>query len=186
MKVLKAKIDWMLKWSNSPTLQILVDKIPTDLEYEQHGSCYFAEKEGYVNYYSYTRPDEGFGGRKFELKMKDGSVKTLIGPWSGNSAFAAASGFTPCMECSIIDNPVDYERGYTFYAGNITIELAKQVIKEFLPGVALLLPKELANNPFMTELSMEQSTIFGGRDCFATIVCADGFLKPGQSARWKE
>lgn len=50
MKVLDIKVEWMHKFSNNPSLKLLVDKMPEikDLIYT-HKNNY--EKDGYVSYH---------------------------------------------------------------------------------------------------------------------------------------
>jgi hypothetical protein len=182
MKVLNAKVDWNLRWANSPSLYLLVDKIPDDLEYEQRGDLYFAEKEGFVNFFYYNRPDQGYGGRKFHLKMKDGSEKVLIGPWSSNSSAMNAGGFPLCMECTITDNLKVWEKGYTFYAGAVLVEVAEKALEKFVPEAMILRPKEFKSY----ETASAEQNICIGNSSFFTIVLKSGFYKPGIDKRWKE
>lgn len=94
MKILKAEVDWHPDFDNAPTLNIWVDEVPHgQVRYEQRGSCYFGEHDGYVSFFHYSHPDEGYGGREFTLNMVDGTVKVLKGPWSGNETSMAAAGF---------------------------------------------------------------------------------------------
>jgi len=71
LKIIKAKIEWGLKYANAPNIRLLVDELPSrdDLRYEQRGCLYFAEKDGYVDFYSYSSPGEGFGGRDFRITL---------------------------------------------------------------------------------------------------------------------
>lgn len=130
MKILDVKFDGYYDFDNTPRLKLLVDHIPTDLVYDQKGNSYFAEKDGFVDFYYYQSPGEGFGGRKFDLNMKDGSVKSLYGPWSSNSKAMFDAGFPDSIDVSITDEQKCWERGYTFFAGNITLDLFKQACKK--------------------------------------------------------
>lgn len=147
MKVLKAKIDLVEGYANDPRLQVLVDKMPKqeDLIFDQKGTLYFAELDGYVQFFHYEKPGQGYGGAHYFLHVKDERskglvLKELIGPWSSRSGCMNNAGFTPCIEVSITDNAEDFDRGYTFYAGDITIELAKKAI-DLIPGARLMLRK---------------------------------------------
>lgn len=105
MRLLRGYIDWMAKFANEPTLVLSVDRLP-DLEmlrYEKRESYYFAEYEGYVRFFSYNRPGNGFGGATYDLTMTDGTTKQLIGPWSGNASTANTLGFPESLEVSIHD-----------------------------------------------------------------------------------
>jgi len=138
MKVLNASI-WVYKPHvvNDHVLQILVDKIPkeSDMRFREKNGLYYAEKDGYVRFYYWSGKgnDGGFYGRAFEIIMEDGSKKILEGPWSSRSG-AINKYFKPhCMEVSITDDPEAFERGYTFYAGAITVDLARDILNKFLP-----------------------------------------------------
>ena len=122
MKILKMKVKWNEGLGNSPELQVLVNRIPESDEmiYEHKDGLYFAERTGYVRFYAVSHSGNGFGGREFKLKMKDGKEVTLKGPWSSRSAIMNQMGFTHSMEVHITDNPEKYERGY-FMSGNITM-----------------------------------------------------------------
>lgn len=139
MKVLKASVDWKCAYANHPGLRILVDRIPgwEEMLFEEKENCYFSECEGFVKFFYYRNPGDGFGGRHFSIKMKNGEEKILIGPWSTNSGRMNTIGFTPSIEVSITDEPKVWERGHTFWAGAITLELAEKVLEEFLPEVKL-------------------------------------------------
>ncbi len=144
MKILKAKINWFNDFCNSPTLQILVDTIPDCelLRYKKKGPLYYAELDGYVNFYYYTNPDEGFGGRKFHIILEDSSEVVLKGPWSSSASFMNGAGFTPCMEINITAELESFERGFTFCAAAITVEKAKEALR-FIQGGSLI---KIANN----------------------------------------
>ena len=132
MKILKARIEWMLKYANAPNIRLLVDKLPDhkDLRYERRGNLYFAEKDGYADFYSYSRPDEGFGGREFRLTMVDGSEAVLKGPWSSRAAVMNGAGFPPTIPVSITDDPAVWERGFTFYGAHVTVDFVMPVLKK--------------------------------------------------------
>jgi hypothetical protein len=116
-------------YANDPTLEILVDKMPdrSDLRYKKEGILYYAELDGYVSFFCYRGPGEGFGGRGFEITMEDGSQELLKGPFSSRAGVMNAAGFGPCVDVSITDNPESYERGYTFYAGHVTLKLIEDM-----------------------------------------------------------
>ena len=121
---------------NSHDLQILVDKIPEDneLRFHRKDGLYYAEKDGYVKYFYWSGKgnDGGFYGREFEITMKDGSKVILKGPWSSRCSVMNKY-FKNCIEVSITDDPEAFKRGYTFMAGAITVELAREVLEKFLP-----------------------------------------------------
>ena len=128
MKLLKARVNWAEGFSNDPSLEILVDKMPElkDLSYKNKGSLYYAELDGSVSFFHYAGPGNGFGGRSFTIQMENGEEKILQGPWSSNASSMNEAGFGPCLDVSIIDDLASYERGYTFYSGHVTIDLIEQ------------------------------------------------------------
>ena len=128
MKLLKAKVDWMEKFGNDPRLKVLVDKVPNkeDLRYSYKNGLYYAELDGYVSFFSYRGPGNGFGGNVFDIVMTDGRNVSLVGPWSSRAAVANSVGFGPCLDVSITENPDSYERGYTFCSGHILMDLVER------------------------------------------------------------
>jgi len=131
MKILDAKIKWMLGWINNPRLYLLVDRVPLLKEYKfKYKNClYYAELDGAVRFYYYFKSDEGFGGRHFNIIMENGQEKTLEGPWSSRAGCANKLGFGPCMDIAFTDEKEVWNRGYTFFTGAITLELAEQALK---------------------------------------------------------
>lgn len=131
MKILNIKVDWMKDWHNHPVLQVLVDKIPKldEMVYEERNGIYYAEKDGYAHYLYYTAPGDGFGGSVFDVKMKDGGTRSLKGPWSSRAGCVNAQKFGFIMDVHITDKPDVFERGYTFMAGAITLDLAIEAAK---------------------------------------------------------
>ena len=137
MKVLNASI-WVYNKDvlNGHRLQILVDKIPKleDLRFECKNNCYFAEREGYVVFYYWSGKgnEGGFYGREWDITMKNGKKVTLKGAWSSRSGVMNRF-FKQSMEVSITEDKDSFEKGYTFFAGAITVDLAREVVKRFLP-----------------------------------------------------
>ena len=136
MKILKAEIQLYKDFDNAPNIKILVDKIPSHnmMIYNQKEYIYYAQCGGYVSYYSYTGPDEGYGGRTFELNMADGSVKKLKGPWHCGSRIANKY-FDECVECTITEDPIAWKNGFTFYSGAITLKKFKLACKMAQCGI---------------------------------------------------
>ena len=140
MKVLAARVDPREGWDNPPRLELLVDRIPqlNEFRFRKKGPYYFAELDGFVEFFYYDGPGDGYGGNEFEITMEDGTREVLVGPWSSNSAAMARAGFPDTIPVSITDNPDAWERGYTFYSGHITVELAKAILREFKVGWDLM------------------------------------------------
>jgi len=90
MQIKDIKINWMEKWDNDPYFEVIVDNLPKweDMRFEEHEGLYVAEKEGVV-YYIYkqnpSRADDGFGGRRCEIIMKDNSKICWYGGWSSRA-----------------------------------------------------------------------------------------------------
>lgn len=132
MKVLAARINWMLDWSNSPELEILVDKIPAseDLRYERRDNLYVAEDAGYVSFYYWKGPGNtsGFGGAAIPVTMKDGSTVELLGPWSSRAGCVNQLWPEhPVVDVALTSDPDTFYKGRgCFFAGHITLELAQQ------------------------------------------------------------
>lgn len=125
MKVLNASVNWYLDCGNDPRLEIVVDEIPEAAEmlFEQKDDLYFAEKDGYVKFFAYSKPGNGYGGHVYNITMKDGSERALVGPWSSRAGCMNAAGFTPSVDVVATDH-----RGYRL-AIAITLELANEAAK---------------------------------------------------------
>lgn len=93
------EIDWADGWANDPRINVRSNRIPQAEEflYERKDNYYFAKVDCVCLFIYYDRPGSGFGGRTFHLTMKDGSIESLHGPWSGNSLGAKLAGFPPTM-----------------------------------------------------------------------------------------
>ena len=89
MKPIACSVNWYEGYANDPVLQIVVDKIPNSEEfrYERKDGLWFAEKSGYVRFFSWHGPgnEEGYGNRCFHIKTKDEEEVILRGPWSSRS-----------------------------------------------------------------------------------------------------
>ena len=62
---------------------LVLDEMPTFV-FERHGDSLVAEHDGFYERYGYERPDEhwkAFGGRKFDIPLKDGTVEHASGQW---------------------------------------------------------------------------------------------------------
>lgn len=139
MKIVKAQIKWCDGYMNAPRVQVLVDKLPAldDLIYERKGPLYFAEKDGYVQFYYYSAPGNGFGGHTFRINVKNEGMVDLIGPWASRASAMNACGFVPSMGVSITDDAEAYDRGHTFFSAAITVEKAKEVVEK-ISGSSIL------------------------------------------------
>lgn len=137
MKILKGRVNWVDGYANDPRLEVLVDKMPDskDLRYEERSGLYYAEFSGYASFYYYVSPGEGFGGRIFNITMKNGTEKFLKGPWSSRAGIANKLGFGPCLDVSMTNNSNSYERGYTFFASACTLKLVMDALDRIDVGL---------------------------------------------------
>jgi hypothetical protein len=132
MNILRARVNWRDGWDNHPNLELLVDKMPTIdiLRYEEREDLFYAELNGYVSFYYYSQPANGFGGAVFNITMKDGSERMLKGPWSSRAGVANRLGFGPCLDVSMTDKLESYEKGYTFHAGHCSLDSIMEIVDE--------------------------------------------------------
>ncbi len=119
---------------------VTVDKIPDDLVFKEHKDCYFAESDGYVEFYYYRQPGHGYGGNTFKIKMVDGTFKSLLGPWSSRPSVMNMMGFTPSMTCMYDDIR------YRCY-GCITVEKLKGYLDEHPELGLMIVTDEESNDP---------------------------------------
>jgi hypothetical protein len=149
MKILGIKIDWHEEFNQSATITCEVDRIPSmdELVFEaypiQKGVLYYAELEGYVCYlYHQPKNEEGFGGREYSLKMKDGTIKIIKGPWSSNP-----ESVRQIAKKRVIDVFLDWRqssdsvfKGGSHYGecGSIVQDLFDSALKEFVPNLTMI------------------------------------------------
>jgi hypothetical protein len=88
-RIIDVKVDWMEGWGNNPKFVVRLDReeSPENFRFVQRGSCYVAQIEDLVRFFSYSGPGDGYGGHQFEITMVGEEKRTLIGPWSGNSGW---------------------------------------------------------------------------------------------------
>ena len=137
MKVLQTSVDWYPGYANSPQLKVLVDKAPDHslLRYEKRGGLYFAHLDGYVSFFYYDKPGDGYAGRVFDITLLDGTQVSLKGPWSSRAGCVNNAGFEPCLNVSLTDDPTVWTRGYTFFAAAVTL---KAVLPALPDGIVLV------------------------------------------------
>lgn len=148
--VLDAAVNWYHHCANRPRLKVLLNHIPSrdDVTFTHAGNkeFWYGESESGVVYYYSGHPDNpgsGFSGRSFELPTENGSV-TLVGPGDSRASVANNYGFGPVVDVTMTDDPTVMERGHTFYAGSITLDLATEAVN-LLDGVTLT--KQGDNSP---------------------------------------
>ena len=135
MQIISTKVEWHEEYLNFPNLVIEVDALPDPkvLRYEERNGIYYAEHRGYVSFFYYTAPGDGFGGAKFPIVMKDGTSKVLVGPWSSRASCVNEQGFGPCMDVTLKVQG----KPHSYFAGAVTLHLAQRAVKG-LPGVFLI------------------------------------------------
>lgn len=96
-------VNLMERFANRPIFKFHIDGVPRldDYRFKKNGSMYYAEKDGAVRFFSYSKPGDGFGGDHFRLTMEDGSKEVLIGPWSSRAFVAMVAGAPPCIEVAV-------------------------------------------------------------------------------------
>jgi hypothetical protein len=131
VKVLAAKVEWHDGFCNDPNLKILVDHMPKHdgpiWHAEKLGSktfCWSVEQGSVRYFYHDPRDQEGFGGRVFKITLKDGTEQEYKGPWSSNAQFAQKYVGEYICHVSMTDDQKAWERGYTFYAADVTLDIA--------------------------------------------------------------
>lgn len=92
--IIKITVDWLHGYGNTPEIVVYTDSsMPSTDAFRytkkrsgQHYIYRAINDEGFASFFAYSGPGTGYGGSKFELTMTDGSVDTLIGPWSSNAS----------------------------------------------------------------------------------------------------
>lgn len=161
MKAIGAEINWHSYYMNDPTLVIHVDKFDDNLLEWSHrqlgdSGLYYAEtKLGWVHYLYYVRPDRGYGGSTFTIKMEDGTYKDLKGPWSSN--YMAVN--VHLGEDRVLD-VVAKVGEYSLRSMSCTMDVVEQCLQEFLPDIEIV--KKLG--PYTSQLdSVQSSIVLGGQ-----------------------
>ncbi len=138
MKLISCSIDWMVGYTASPKLKIVVDAIPhrDALVYRRSKvdpTLWVAEQEGYVSFYSWSGcgNDGGFYGREFAINTPEGKV-TLRGPFSGRAGLVNNTEFTECVDVGLYYTPGDT----LGYAAAVTLDFARQAVRTL--GIDLL------------------------------------------------
>lgn len=140
MEALKIGVNWMVGWSNVPGLQILLDQVPdhASLRYQHINNLWFAEQGGYISFFSYDRPGDGYAGRHFPITTVDGEETVLKGPWSSRSGVMnLVPEFPQSLEVSWTVDPLVFTRGYTFYGGAVSRDWLLPQLTRLRPALNL-------------------------------------------------
>jgi hypothetical protein len=147
VRILGMEINWMLGWANPPRIHVWVDEIPGGLIMTPHRSSsknvlWYGEKKGIVRFFSDTtlenslesKQEDGFAGRHFTIKTPNGE-HILKGPWSSRASVMNAHHPTaienPCTEIALTDKESVFEKGFTYFGSNITIDLLTPALVSF-------------------------------------------------------
>lgn len=159
MKALKAKINWYDNFVNSGRLCILTEEPHPDISefcFIKRNDCYWAQHDGWVWFFHYSAPGNGFSGYKFNIHVYGDTMEELIGPWSSNSAYMESIGFPPSVPVHFTNDINSWEKGYTFTSGHIILPKALEICSSI--GVSLLktnngyVPVKLGCKPSIFEL----------------------------------
>jgi len=93
MEVENLEINWNNRWGNDVGIVLKVKNLERPkFKYESkrrgRHTLFFAydRKTGLVNYYAYDPRDKtGFSGAVYELPLKNGKTRKIVGPWSSRS-----------------------------------------------------------------------------------------------------
>jgi len=134
MKVLRTDIELFEGYANDPELVITVDKVPLwdEFVYETaetvSGSTLFygVHESGLVRFFSENPTNRrGYGGASFDIKLSDGRVRRLVGPWSSRCGVMNAYFEPHSVEVILIEELTGNKFSYA-----ITVELAKQLCED--------------------------------------------------------
>jgi hypothetical protein len=150
MKLLNAEIERHAGYANGPELKLIVDKMTAEEDFvydeKELDGCtlYFAKHEdGLVRFFSHNHSNErGFAGHVFKLRVQDGSIKELKGPWSSRAG-VMNNYFPHCVDCIIEER----DTGSRFSSA-ISLELATKAAS--MAGVWLV--QTLRRNDIVYEI----------------------------------
>jgi len=149
MQVLDGRIDWNEGYGNDPELQVLVDEIPSPIEFDAYerssGTVYFGSKDGYCRYFYHDPSNEdGFGGSSFTLLMSDGSEKVIKGPWASRAGAMNELGLGPCVDVRITTSQKAWEKDTMLQSATITVNKARKAAA--FAGVHLISVEKYKSN----------------------------------------
>lgn len=127
--ITNATVNWWLNIGNDPQFEVHVDKAPSEDSFiydekilECGTTLYLATNGIWANYYLHDPDNEsGFCGARFHLKMSDGTVRTIKGPWSSRCSVMNEHFGVNLMEVTII------EEGGSRLCGNMDINAIKSL-----------------------------------------------------------
>ena len=132
-----------LNGGDTPRIQVLVDRIPKldELVFEStsDNSFWYAEKDGFVQFFS-GHPDKegkGFSGRSYDLNTKNNGVVTLVGPYDSSASSANRAGFGPCLDVALTTKSNVFNNDGVFIARSMTKEKAEEALKHSFKALGL-------------------------------------------------
>ena len=157
MKAIECSVNWYEKYANDPQLRIIVDEMPKheDLRYKHIDigttELWFAEKEGYVSFYAWKSPkqDEGYGRRHFPIILEDGSMVTLLGPWSSRAGVMNKWFLPQCLDVALKPLKDKYD---LWYGCSVTLEFALEAIKLCVEPIDLVVRDKHGEYIFVPQL----------------------------------
>jgi len=133
----RVEIEWMDHCINDPVMAVyFCGTIPYDYDcYDEVDGHYVCVKDdGRVSHIYKQNPaiaDDGFCGRTFTAKMRDGSVRTWRGGW--DTTLPKDSPLTPYVSIVWVETDNRYSRR----CGRLTIPRARELLTRFCPGIEL-------------------------------------------------
>jgi hypothetical protein len=131
-------IRWGLGYGNGPWINLTVDRYPKIDEIEFHslpvterwnkGHFYYGRSGTFVYFLFHDPRDEnGFGGRTYRLRMRDGAVATIKGPWSSSASMYNSIASPHCVEVAF---HIPGDR--TGFAGCVTVDCVNDALARFI------------------------------------------------------
>lgn len=168
MTIHAARVDWREGLGNSPRLHVLMDNLPSpeddvfDVHDLDNRIVYVAEHEEIFRYFVHNPRDEsGYGGSKFKLRLKNGEVREIKGPWSGNPMMLPGLGYEAGVDCQAHTKTL--ERGGIYCT--LKLSVAEKAIKDHVPGMTLY-PYRFRNDPMSRALWVPARKV---RNVFGTL-----------------
>lgn len=133
-------IDWMTAYANPPTLHLRLESVPArdsfrwmETPIADGLSLLWAEVDGHIRMMVEDLSDPtGYDGSSFTIRMTDDSVRTVVGPWSGNPSAFQVLGLPRVVEFQ--------DRGVWRLATHTAIEAVLPAVRvpDYEPGRFLL------------------------------------------------
>lgn len=151
-EILDMNVDWMIGYYNRPSINLLLDNIPSKEEQEsipyqvlrKNGWLYlWKNMSGLVTFIvrsaDLTKETDGFGGMHFNILTTEGRME-FDGAWSSRYSVMNQL-FTPhVLNVAVSDNEKRFKDGKVFlaYKYNYVITDLSEALKQFLPDLELV------------------------------------------------